>query len=191
LPLLENRERINVLSLSRAADLSGRDDKRMEKEMDAQAGTSLSPADLELETRRKVVVRFADGSLLRGYLSPEEEVALQTNAVEPFVVRGVGGHSQEVKPSEIKAIFFVKSFEGSSNYSEFKVFTNRPNGRGVWIRVHFRDGEVMEGVTPNSLSTYFNPVFYLTPPDPASNNQTVLVSKRSLREMQVLGLAAD
>jgi hypothetical protein len=163
----------------------------MEKEMDAQPGTSLSPADLELETRRKVVVRYADGSSLRGYLSPEEEVALQTNAIEPFVVQGVGGHSQEVKPSEVKAIFFVKSFEGSPNYSEFKVFTNRPNGRGVWIRVHFQDGEVMEGVTPNSLSTYFNPVFYLTPPDPASNNQTVLVSKRSLREMQVLGLAAD
>jgi hypothetical protein len=163
----------------------------MEKEMDAQPGTSLSPADLELETRRKVVVRCADGSSLRGYLSPEEEVALRTNAIEPFVVQGVGGHSQEVKPSEVKAIFFVKSFEGSPNYSEFKVFTNRPNGRGVWIRVHFQDGEVMEGVTPNSLSTYFNPVFYLTPPDPASNNQTVMVSKRSLREMQVLGLAAD
>jgi len=163
----------------------------MEKQMDAQQGTSLSPADLELETRRKVVIRYVDGSLLRGYLSPEDEAALQENATQPFIVQTLGGDSQEVKPSEIKAIFFVKSFDGSPNYSEFKVFTNRPNGRGVWIRVHFRDDEVMEGVTPNSLSTYFNPVFYLTPPDPASNNRTVLISKRSLKEMQVLGLAAD
>jgi len=163
----------------------------MEKQIDTQPGTSVSQADAELATRRKAVIRYVDGSLLQAYFSPEDEAALQKNATEPFFVQTVGGSPQEVRPSEIKAIFFVKSFEGSPNYSEFKVFTNRPNGRGVWIRVHFRDGEVMEGVTPNSLSTYFNPVFYLTPPDPASNNQTVLISKQSLREMQVLGLAAD
>jgi hypothetical protein len=163
----------------------------MEKQMDTQPGTSVSQADAELAARRKVIIRDVNGSLLRGYLSPEDETALQENAAEPFVVKAEDGNFQVVKPPEIKAIFFVKSFEGSPNYSEFKVFTNRPNGRGVWIRVQFRDGEVMEGVTPNSLATYFNPAFYLTPPDPASNNQTVLVSKRSLREMQVLGLAAD
>ena len=163
----------------------------MEKQMDAQPGPSLSPADWEVETRRKAVIRYVDGSLLRGYLSAQDEAALQTNVMEPFVVQVAGGHSQEVKPSDIKAIFFVKSFEGSPNYSEFKVFTNRPNGRGVWIRVHFRDGEVMEGVATNSLETYTRPVFQLTPPDPASNNQAVLVSKHFLQEMQVLGLAAD
>jgi hypothetical protein len=163
----------------------------MVKETDTQQGTSLARADSESQTRRKVVIRYVDGSLLRAYLSPEDEAALHTDAMEPLVVQVEGGHSREVQPSQIKAIFFVKSFEGSPNYSEFKVFTDRPNGRGVWMRVHFRDGEVMEGVAPNSLATYFNPVFYMTPPDPASNNQSVLVSKRSLKEMQVLGLAAD
>lgn len=163
----------------------------MEKQTDTQLGASVSQVDSGLATRRKVIIRYVDGSLVRGYLAPEDEAALQENAMEPFLVQTVRDSPQEVRPSEIKAIFFVKSFEGSPNYSEFKVFTNRPNGRGVWVRVHFQDGEVMEGVTPNSLSTYFNPVFYLTPPDPASNNQTVLVSKKSLSEMQVLGLAAD
>jgi hypothetical protein len=182
---------VGILSLEGAADLPRREIAGMEKPMDTQLGASVSQADAELATRRKVVIRYVDGSVLQAYFSPEDEAALQENATEPFFVQTVGGSPQEVRPSEIKAIFFVKSFEGSPNYSEFKVFTNRPNGRGVWIRVQFRDGEVMEGVTPNSLSTYFNPVFYLTPPDPASNNQTVLVSKKSLREMQVLGLAAD
>ncbi|MBZ5516325.1 MAG: hypothetical protein LAN62_16040 [Acidobacteriia bacterium] len=28
-------------------------------------------------------------------------------------------------------------------------------------------------------------------PDPASNKQTVLISKRSVKEMQILGLAGD
>ena len=31
----------------------------------------------------------------------------------------------------------------------------------------------------------------MKPPDPASNNQAVLVSKHFLKEMQVLGLASD
>jgi hypothetical protein len=163
----------------------------MRKQMDTQSGLSVSRADSELTTLRKVVIRYVDGSLLRGYLRPEDEAALQEHATEPFTVQAADGYSQEVRPSDIKAIFFVKSFEGTPSYSEFKVFTNRPNGRGVWIRIQFRDGEVMEGVTPNSLSTYSYPVFYLTPPDPASNNQSVLVSKQSLREMQVLGLAAE
>jgi hypothetical protein len=88
-------------------------------------------------------------------------------------------------------VFFVKKFEGTPDYSEFKVFTAQPNGRGVWIRVHFQDGEIMEGVAANKLDTYLKPVFAMTPPDPASNNQTVLVSKPSLVEMQILGLAAD
>jgi hypothetical protein len=163
----------------------------MDEPMETHAAISVPKADSEVATRRKVVIRYVDGSLLRGYMSPEDEAALQENVTEPFVVQAADGNPREVNPPEIKAIFFVKSFEGSPNYSEFKVFTNRPNGRGVWIRVQFRDGEIMEGVTPNSLSTYLNPVFYLTPPDPASNNQTVLVSKRSLKEMQVLGLATD
>lgn len=163
----------------------------MEKQTETHHRTSPSQDDSESATRRKVVVRCDDGSSLRGYLSPEDEAALQKNGMEPFVVQVLGGHSQEIKPTQIKAIFFVKTFEGSPNYSEFKVFTNRPNGRGVWVRAHFRDGEIMEGVAPNSLATYFNPVFSMTPPDPASNNQAVLVSKRFLAEMHVLGLASD
>jgi hypothetical protein len=171
--------------------LRGGKSLEMEKQMDVQEGASLCGAEGELTAHRRIIVRYIDGSLLRCYLSPEGEAALQMRLIDPFVVQTAGGQFQEVNPSQIKAIFFVKSFEGSPNYSEFKVFTNRPNGRGVWMRVHFRDGEVMEGVAPNSLDTYFNPVFYLTPPDPASNNQTVLVSKASLQDMQVLGLAAD
>ena len=97
----------------------------------------------------------------------------------------------EVQTSEIKALFFVKRFEGNRDYSEFTVFSNRPSGRGVWVRVKFRDGEVMEGVAPNRLDTYLGAAFSMTPPDPASNNVAVWVSKRSLEEMQVLGLASD
>jgi hypothetical protein len=140
---------------------------------------------------RRVIVRFSNGSMLRGYFTAEDVESLRDNPSETFGVRRLDGEIEHVQLESIKAIFLVKSFEGSRHYSEFKVFTNQPNGNGVWIRVHFHDGEVMEGIAPNSLDTYTRPVFSLTPPDPRSNNETVLVSKQCLQQMQILGLASD
>jgi len=161
----------------------------MDKQANAPSETPQAASDVE--TRRKVVIRYANGLLLRGFLSTKDEAALAANELDSFVVQSDDGELVRVRASEIKAIFFVKSFEGSPDYSEFKVFPGRPNGKGIWVRVHFLDGEIMEGVAPNSLDTYSKPVFYMTPPDPASNNQAVVVSKRFLKEMQVLGLAAE
>ncbi len=163
----------------------------MEKVTDVDYFTTSSQAESEGQLSRKVIIRYVDGSLVRGFLGPEDEATLQKNETVPFVIQDVSGHSQEVRPSRIKAVFFVKTFEGSPDYSEFKVFTNPPTGKGVWVRIRFGDGEVMEGVASNSLATYFHLVFSMKPPDPGSNNQTVIVSKRCLKEMQVLGLAAD
>jgi hypothetical protein len=145
----------------------------------------------EAEGYRKVVIRYSDGSVLRGYLAAQEVDTIQKHDAESFTVTAVSGQVERVAAAAIKAIFFVKTFEGSPHYSEFKVFTHQPNGKGVWVRAHFTDGEIMEGVAPNSLETYAQPVFHLTPPDPGSNNQAVLVSKRYLQEMQILGLAAE
>ncbi len=143
------------------------------------------------EVSRRVVVRYSDGQLLRGFLATSDEAKLRENVSDLFTVENTGGKPVEVRASELKAIFFVKSFEGNPDYSEFKVFSTRPCGKGVWVRVHFNDGEVIEGVAPNSFDTYSKPVFYMAPPDPGSNNQAILVSKSSLKEMQVLGLASD
>lgn len=142
-----------------------------------------------IQGRQKVVIRYTDGRVRRGFLA--KGAAPQEATPGPPVVEDFGGKLVKVAPPEIKAIFFVKSFEGNRDYSEFKVYSSRPNGKGVWIRVHFKDGEVIEGVAANSFDTYSKEVFYMTPPDPGSNNQAVLVSKHSLKEMQVLGLATD
>ena len=140
---------------------------------------------------RRVIVRFANGTTLRGYFSPEDAQGLKNNLLDRVAIRNVVGKLEDVEVSGLKAIFFVKSFEGSQDYSEFKVFTHQPSGKGVWVRIHFHDGEVMEGIAPNSLGTFAGKVFSLTPPDPQSNNETVIVSKNCLKDMQILGLASD
>ncbi len=154
----------------------------------ATASASLPTAQ---EKSRRVIVRYSDGATLRGYFSTEDLPLAGSDPAATFSIRNVEGELEDVEVARLKAIFFVKSFEGKQDYSEFKVFTHQPNGRGVWVRVQFHDGEIMEGIAPNSLSTFAGQVFSLTPPDPRSNNETVLVSKKSMKEMQILGLATD
>lgn len=158
-----------------------------ERVQTAAASANLTAPD----DSRRVIVRFADGTTLRGYSTVEDVQELKSHSLEKFSIRNMAGDTEDVEVSGLKAIFFVKTFEGTQDYSEFKVFTHQPSGRGVWVRVHFLDGEVMEGIAPNALGTFASRVFSLTPPDPQSNNQTVIVSKSCLKEMQILGLASD
>ncbi len=142
-------------------------------------------------SNQKVVIRYTDGRVLRGFVRKRKDTALEDTLPDSLVVKESDGKRVKVVASDIKAIFFVKSFEGNQDYTEFKVFSNRPSGKGVWVRVQFKDGEVIEGVAPNCFETYSKALFYITPPDPRSNNQGVLVSKHYLKEMQVLGLASE
>ncbi len=138
-----------------------------------------------------MVVRYTDGRVLRGFAAGQKEARLQDTLPDSLALKDANGKPVKVRTTDIKAIFFVKSFEGNPDFTEFKVFSGRPTGKGVWLRVHFKDGEVIEGVAPNCVGTYSKPVFYIMPPDPGSNNQRVLVSKYYLKEMQVLGLASE
>ncbi len=156
-----------------------------------RAATASASLPATQDKSRRVIVRYSDGATLRGYFSVEDVSLPGNDSAETLSVRSVEGEIENIKVSRLKAIFFVKSFEGKQDYSEFKVFTHQPSGKGVWVRIHFHDGEIMEGIAPNSLSTFAGQVFSLTPPDPRSNNETVLVSKKSMKEMQILGLASD
>jgi len=140
---------------------------------------------------RRVIVRYANGSIVRGYLHQDDIQGWHEDPDKQPTIRNADGDHEPVDVAGLKAIFFVKSFEGSQNYSEFKVFTHQPSGKGVWVRVHFQDGEVMEGIAPNALSTFSGSIFSLTPPDPQSNNESVIVAKNCLENMQILGLATD
>jgi Family of unknown function (DUF6982) len=139
---------------------------------------------------RKVIVRYSDGRVLRAYLPAEYQIASAPQRLEVLALQDVNGASLDVGASEIKAIFLVKSFEGNPNYVEFKNFPQRPGGPGLWLSVVFKDRESLEGVAPNSLATFIDTIFFMTPPDPRSNNQAVLVSKTFLADMQILGFQA-
>lgn len=89
--------------------------------------------------------------------------------------------------SEIKGVYFVREFTDPETITR-KTFTTRPRSEGLWVRLHFRDNEVMEGMMPNDLTQTGPAGFLINPPDPHSNTQRIFVPRSALSELKVLGV---
>ena len=95
---------------------------------------------------------------------------------------------EEISMKDVKAIFYVNSFDGDSSRKDINFHTRAPIVHGIWMRLQFLDGEVVEGIVYNSIRYLVDPGFFLLPTDPASNNKLVYVLKRWLVDHRILGL---
>ena len=108
---------------------------------------------------------------------------------ETFRIRILESNSvKEISAKDIKAVFYVNSFEGNADHQHLNFHSRAPIVDGIWMRVQFLDGEVMEGIVCNSLRYLVDPGFYLLPTDPDSNNRLVYVRKNWLADHRVLGM---
>jgi len=131
-------------------------------------------------TNKKIVIRRFDRESLPGFVNPQ--TYLQGAGVEMLTV---SGSILTVPYEEIKALHFVRDFDIPELSAENQVFLARPRGNGVWVRMKFRDGEVMEGIMPNNL-LYLEPHgFTVVPPNAADR---VFVPRAALAELQVVGV---
>jgi hypothetical protein len=143
----------------------------------------------------KVVIQLGTGTL-KGYLdSPVwntiEELLSNApqNSPETFRIRRLESDVVEViSTADVKAIFFVNSFDGDSKHKELNFHTRAPIVHGIWMRCQFRDGEVIEGIVYNSIRYLIDPGFFLIPTAPGSNNKLVYVVKSWLVDHRILGL---
>jgi hypothetical protein len=148
------------------------------------------------ESHLKVVAHLSDGSLIKGYTdalpTTDLEVLLKRDVIpipaEMIVHTAGSGEITTIHLQSLKALFFVKTFEGRTDYKETKFFEGHPSIEGLWVRVRFHDGEIIEGIVRNSLHHLVHPGFLLKPPDPHSNNHILYVVKTSLQEFRVLGV---
>jgi hypothetical protein len=143
----------------------------------------------------KVVAHLRDGKLLKGYMNQSPGVDMETLQQQPlslpenFAITSEGsGEILRLSVSDLKALFFVKRFEGRTNYNEVKFFTVTPEIEGLWVRIRFYDNETTEGIIHNSIHSFVSPAFFLKPPDPLSNNEIAYILKSSLVEYRVLGV---
>jgi hypothetical protein len=134
-------------------------------------------------TYKRVVLRRLDHSVVKGFvdgasfLSPEGVRILDRE-----------GRAISVPLEGLKAVFFVKKFEGNSQRPERKVFQSRPRMAGLWVRMTFKDSEVLEGILPNNLLEIQSEGFFVTPPDMYSNNLKLFVPRAALQSIGVLGV---
>lgn len=104
-------------------------------------------------------------------------------------VHSIGSNRvEEVSVEDIKAVFYVNSFEGDPAHHQLNFYNHAPVIEGIWMRVQFLDGEILEGIVHNSIHYLVDPGFFLLPTDPESNNQLVYVRKSQLAGHCVLGL---
>lgn len=156
---------------------------------------SAPPAE-EAKPLLKVVAHLADGRLVKGHTdvvpTTDLEFLLKQNPVampEEIEVRlADGDHTVNVSLTSLKALYFVKSFTGSTTYREIRFFEGHPAIEGLWVRMKFQDGEWAEGVIRNSRHFLTDPGFLVKPPDPQANNEMVYVVKSALADFQVLGV---
>lgn len=135
-------------------------------------------------TAKKVVVRRFDRENLTGFVNVFSY--LQPNAVE---ILKPDGTLVLLPYDEVKSVCFVRDFETETETG--KIFMTRPKLEGVWVRMLFRDGEVLDGILPNNLLAWDITGFTVTPPEPDSNNQRIFVPRSALQSIQVLGVVGS
>lgn len=109
----------------------------------------------------KIVVHNKRGRIIKGRVfnfSPNQP---------GFEILPLDGELREVRFEDLKAVFFVRDFEGDADYNEHKAFVAEPDHYKCHIEVRFTDGEVLVGATMNEAGQYG---FFLFPPDEKSNN---------------------
>jgi hypothetical protein len=143
----------------------------------------------------KVVLQFGTRTI-KGYLESPLWNTIEDllgnapiGSPETFRVRRLDNDLVEDIPiNDVKAVFYVNSFEGNSDHKQLNFHTRAPIVHGIWMRFQFLDGEVMEGIVFNSIRYLVDPGFFMMPTDPGSNNKLVYVLKSWLVDHRVLGM---
>jgi hypothetical protein len=136
-----------------------------------------------------LVIQFGDRTA-KGYTDVHQWPSADDGDLtsNPPVFRRNGGEAAEEIPLEgVKAIFFVKSFEGKW-HDDLRFHDHLPAPECLWVRVTFLDGEIIEGLISNDMHFVVHSGFYMAPIDPEGNNWLIYVLKNKLKELQVLGV---
>jgi hypothetical protein len=145
---------------------------------------------MEKDKGEKIVAQFRDGRLLKGF---ERNFSMESDTV----ILNDHKTNEEIRIpiEELKALFFVKDFEGSSDYVERKVFGIRKNlGRKVFVKfidkeslVGFIEGEIPwdKGFSLAKLGKRVKG-FVLTPVDGDSNNERVFVMGSAIENVTIM-----
>ena len=130
----------------------------------------------------KVVARFADGRILKGRTAdffPNKDLFHVSDEAAKD-----GDNPLEVNTQDLKALYFVKDFEGNPQHREGNLFDPSHPVAGRQIKVVFKDGEVLLGTTMGYQPK--RPGFFVVPSDASSNNERCYIVTAATQEVSFL-----
>jgi hypothetical protein len=158
--------------------------------LEARRGAAFEPARLassqpNLDPRsgtswNRIVVRYLDGRMLKGYSQDFHPVRASFH-VSPLTAP-LDAKPVLVPMAQLKAIFFVRDFDGNPRRVDGQTFDQSQTGRR--IEVTFLDDEIMLGSTlgyrPDGSG------FFVTPADSEGNNLRVFVLPGAIRHIRYI-----
>jgi hypothetical protein len=99
---------------------------------------------LAVSTSKKVVVQRFDRESLEGFVNPS--AWLTPAGIELLTVAGL---LNIIPYSEARAVFFVREFGPDPAAAMRRAFLSRPKLTGLWVRLLFREIDVLESFVLN------------------------------------------
>jgi hypothetical protein len=125
-----------------------------------------------------VIARFLDGRVLKGMT---QDFRPANPSFHLFPADGSAERGVTVLVSALKALFFVRDFNGSPRHMDHGAFS-AARGQGRRVRVTFRDGEVLAGFTAGYAPGKAG--WFLIPADSSSNNERVFVVSAAVTQVE-------
>ncbi len=98
--------------------------------------------------------------------------------------------------NDIKTVSYVRDFNLSDAVNPERLtrrtFLARPRSEGLWLRMTFRSGDLLEGLAPTDLTLLDSLIadlgLFVTPPDTRSNTQRIYIPRDALTEIQLVAV---
>jgi hypothetical protein len=140
---------------------------------------------------KKVIVRRFTGETLPGYLPFSNFV--RNRGID---LLDLSGRVIPLPLNDIKHICYVRDFNLQDNINPERLtrrnFLAKPRTEGLWLRMTFRTGDVLEGLAPLDITLTDDLIgdqgLQISPPDTRSNTQRIFVPRSSLTDLVLLAV---
>jgi hypothetical protein len=140
---------------------------------------------------KKVIVRRFTSETLPGYLPLSGFV--RNRSID---LLDLSGRVIPLALNDIKHICYVRDFNLNDTANPERLtrrtFLAKPRTEGLWLRMTFRSGDLLEGLAPIDITLTDDLIqdsgLHLTPPDTRSNTQRIYIPRTSLTELQLLAV---
>ena len=152
------------------------------------------PTTAAMSSRKKVLVRTLDHAIQAGYL-PLSDI-LSPGTTDAIDLLDLSGRIRSIPLAEIRTIAYVRDFNLNDTQNPEnllrRTFLARPRTEGLWIRLTFGPGDMLEGLAPLDLALLDHLLtdhgLFVIPPDIRSNTQRLFVPRTAMIALQLLAV---